>query len=121
MYDAFGAKDEAVLRQLIHADVEWNQCAGFPGGARRRGIEDVLEGVVAGNRARWTGFAAPVDTYVTEGDRVVALGHYSGTHAETGKAMRADFAHVYQVSEGQIVRFDQIVDTAPMVAAMQAE
>ena len=94
MYDAFGAKDEAVLRQLIHADVEWNQCAGFPGGARRRGIEDVLEGVVAGNRARWTGFAAPVDTYVTEGDRVSDREPENGNRRRDGETVHEYRQHI---------------------------
>ena len=31
LYDAFGRKDEARLRELLHPEVEWIQCAGFPG------------------------------------------------------------------------------------------
>ena len=121
MYTAFGAKDEAGLRELIHKDVEWNQCEGFPGGARRRGIEDMLAGVLHGNNATWTGFSAEISDYVASGDRVVAIGHYAGTHSGTGKAMRADFTHSYLVTDGQIVRFDQVADTWPMVSAAQLD
>ena len=117
MYTAMGDRDEDLLRRTLHPEVEWNQCAGFPGGARRRGVDDVLNGVFAGNRALWHDFAAPVHEFVAAGERVVALGHYSGTHSETGKAMRADFAHVYRVEGDRIVRFDQVCDTAPMVEA----
>jgi len=117
MYSAFGAGDETRLRALIDADVEWNQCEGFPGGARRRGIDDMLRGVLHGNRSTWQGFSADVDELLDAGDTVVALGRYAGTHAETGKAMRAVFAHVYRVLDGRITRFDQITDTWPMVAA----
>ena len=48
LYSAFGRKDEARLRELLAADVEWIQCAGFPGGERRQGVEEVLEKVFAG-------------------------------------------------------------------------
>ncbi len=97
MYSAFEAKDEARLRDLIDVDVTWNQCQGFPGGARRQGLEALMSAVFAGDRATWTGFAAPVEELIESGDRVVALGHDSGTHAVTGKPMRAAFAHVYRV------------------------
>ena len=53
----------------------------------------------------------------SSGDRVVALGQYEGTHAETGREMVSHFAHVYEVRDGRIARFDQIADTWPMVAA----
>lgn len=119
MYAAFGASDEAGLREVIAAEVEWNQCAGFPGGERRRGIESVLAGVLHGNKATWTGFKAPVEDYIVSGDRVVAIGYYEGVHAVTGKSMRADFTHTYRVRDGLIVRFDQVADTWPMVAAAQ--
>ena len=89
MYTAFGAGDEDGLRAVLHPDVEWNQCPGFPGGARRRGVDDVLAGVLHGNAALWEGFAAPVDELVGSGDRVVALGHYAGTHSVTRRPMRA--------------------------------
>ena len=121
MYAAFGASDEAGLRDVIDADVEWNQCAGFPGGERRRGIESVLDGVLRGNKSTWTGFKAAVSDYIASADRVVAIGYYEGVHSQTGKFMRADFTHTYRVQFGQIVRFDQVADTWPMVAAAQPQ
>ena len=120
MYAAFGRSDEAQLRQLIAADVEWNQCEGFPGGEHRRGIDSVLAGVLRGNKTTWLGFRAPIERYIASGDDVVALGHYEGVHAATGKTMRSVFAHVYRVRDARIVRFDQVADTWPMVRAMQA-
>lgn len=121
MYEAFGARDEPRLRTLIHDDVEWNQCDGFPGGARRRGLEAVIAAVFAKNRATWLGFEAKVEELLECGDRVVALGHYAGTHGETGKPMHAVFAHVYRIHQGQIIRYDQIADTWPMIAATMAD
>ena len=64
MYAAFEARDESQLRTLIDSEVEWNQCEGFPGGARRTGLDDVLASVFGGNRATWNGFAAPVTEYI---------------------------------------------------------
>ena len=121
LYEAFAAGDEATLRELLAPDVEWNQCAGFPGGAQRHGADDVLDSILRGNKTTWVGFAAPVERFVADGDTVVALGAYAGTHSETGLAMRSVFAHVYRVGGGRVVHFDQVADTWPMVAAARGE
>ena len=120
LYAAFAARDELGLRELLHPDVAWNQCEGFPGGASRRGAEDVIAGVLRGNDQRWTGFSVDVERFLVDGPHVVVLGAYAGTHAETGRRMRSVFAHVYEVDAGRVRRFDQIADTWPMVQASQA-
>ena len=119
LYEAFRSKDESRLRQLLAADVEWIQCEGFPGGGRRKGVEEVLEKVVAGLHDQWENFRVEVDEYLDAGSAVVALGHYAGTHGRTGRSMEAVFAHVYDVHDGQITRFRQFTDTAPIVNAAQ--
>lgn len=121
LYEAFEARDEAALRAVLHPDVEWHQCPGFPGGDRRSGVEQVLAKVFSGLRSEWEDFAAPVEEYLACGDHVVALGRYRGRHGRTGREMEAVFAHVYEVRAGRIVRYRQYADTWPMVAAARGE
>lgn len=120
MYAAFGRKDESELRELLHPDIEWNQCAGFPGGDRRRGVDDVLEKTFGGLRSEWDDFRAVVEEYHPAGDTVIALGRYTGVHSGTRREMSAVFAHVYDVQDGRIVRYRQFTDTQPMHVAMGA-
>ena len=117
MYDAFGRKDEARLRQLLHPDIEWIQSAGFPGGGHRRGVEAVLEKVFKGLRAEWNDWRSETEEYLDAGETVVVLGRYAGTHRGTGRSMEAVFAHVYEVQDGRITRFRQFTDTVPLVDA----
>jgi ketosteroid isomerase-like protein len=117
-YAAYRERDEDKLRSLLSATVEWNQCEGFPGGARRRGIQEVMEGILGSNEALWGGFGANVGEYLCDGETVVVLGHYSWRAPRTNDEMKAIFAHVYRVRQGMIVRFDQIVDTAVMAHAL---
>ena len=119
LYDAFGRKDEERLRAILHPEVEWIQCAGFPGGGHRRSADEVVEKVLRGLNTEWKGFQVRIDEYLDAGDAVVVLGHYAGTHSRSGKAMEAIFAHVYEVADGRIVRFRQITDTVPIVEAMR--
>ncbi len=120
LYAAFGRKDEARLRELFAPDVEWIQCAGFPGGGHRRGIDEVLDKVFGALQTTWEGWRVDVDEYLDTGRGVVVLGKYAGTHTETGRAMEAVFAHVYDVADGRITRFRQYTDTAPIVDAARA-
>ncbi len=119
MYEAFGMKDETRLRQLLHPDVEWIQCAGFPGGGHRRGQDEVLEKVFRSLRSDWNDWRVEIEEYLDAGDAVVVLGHYAGTHAATKCPMTAVFAHVYIVANGRIVRFRQFTDTHELVKAAQ--
>jgi ketosteroid isomerase-like protein len=118
MYASFAAKDADGLRAILHPEVEWIQCAGMPGGAHRHGPQDVIDNVMGGLNAEWQDFDAPIEEYIDGGDSVVALGHYTGTHRETGQSMKAVFAHVYDVKEGRITRFRQYTDTYELVKAM---
>ncbi len=119
MYEAFGMKDETRLRQLLHPDVEWIQCAGFPGGGHRRGQDEVLEKVFRSLRSDWNDWRVEIEEYLDAGDAVVVLGHYAGTHAATKRPMTAVFTHVYNVANGRIVRFRQFTDTHQLVKAAQ--
>jgi ketosteroid isomerase-like protein len=44
----------------------------------------------------------------------VVLGRYRATNRETGKALDAPFAHVWDLRGGKVVRFDQYADTAQL-------
>jgi len=118
LYAAFGAKDAEALRGLLAKDVRWTQCPGFPGGADRVGAESVIEGVMGGLNSAWRDFRVVLDRWFEAGDDVIVTGAYEGVHAETGKAMRSVFAHVYGVDGGVVTRFEQFADTWPMVEAM---
>ena len=119
LYEAFGQRDVERSRQLLHPDVEWIQCPGFPGGDHRRGAEEVLEKVFGGLHTVWDDFGLRIDEYLNAGKDVIVLGAYHGTHTETQRRMEAVFAHVYEVVDGRVTRFRQYTDTWPMVAALR--
>jgi hypothetical protein len=53
--------------------------------------------------------------FVAEGDLVVALGHYRWRVKTTGREIASEFAHVFTVSNGRIVRFQEFMDTAAFI------
>jgi uncharacterized protein len=55
-------------------------------------------------------------SYVAQGDRVVALGHYTG-RTSAGGSFDSDFVMIFTLREGRIVEFQEFLDVAQYNAA----
>ena len=111
-YLASAAADLAALRATLAPDVEWTEMAGFPLAGTYRTPGAVTAGVMESLARDWDDWAAHDDTYVTDGENVVVLARYTAVNKATGKALNVRVAHHFVVRGGQIVRFEQFVDTA---------
>jgi ketosteroid isomerase-like protein len=118
-YLASAAGDLEALRATLAPDVEWTEMAGFPLAGTYRTPTGVTSQVMERLGAEWDDWTAHDDTYVTEGEHVVVLARYTATNKATGKALDVRVAHHFTVRGGQIVRFEQFVDTAGVHAAMR--
>src|ERR1700724_1511878 len=85
-YDALGRGDVAAVLSLLDAEVEWTEAERFPYyGGTWRGPQAVVENLLVPLSNDWDGFSAKAHEFITEGDRVVSLGTYSGTFKKTGR------------------------------------
>jgi uncharacterized protein len=82
------------------------------------GPQAVLEGVFMRLAAEWEGFTVTPEEWLDAGNHVVVLGSYTGRHKESGKEVRAQFAHVWGVKHGRVVRFQQYTDTKQFADAV---
>lgn len=119
LYEAFENRDMERVRSILAPDVEWIQNDGFPGGGTHVGADTVVDKVLARFRSDWEMWEADVEDWIDGGNIVVALGVYRGVHKATGKKVAAPFAHVYDVSRGQVRRFRQYTDTRVVFEATQ--
>jgi ketosteroid isomerase-like protein len=117
-YAAMGSGDFPGALELIDGEVEWIESEGFIYSGTFRGRDAVVDGVFARIDAEWDGFKAVPDYVVGDGERAVAVGTYSGTYKETGKAFSARYAHSITARDGKIVGFEQIVDSAQVNLAL---
>ncbi len=118
VYENFKTGDIKALLKLLSEDIEWQlpEIENVPFGGKRRGHEEMGEF-----------FASLVDTqevqhfdpreFIAQGDKVVALGHYAWRVKSTGRAFGGDFAHVFTVRDGKVIRFHEYMDTAAVAAA----
>ena len=119
-YAALGRGDVPGVLALLHSDVEWTEAERFPYYAGTwHGPEAVRDNLLARLAQDWDGFSAKADDYLVEGNRVVSLGAYAGTHKRTGRSMTAPFAHLWTVRGARIGSFTMYTDTAKVLEAMQ--
>lgn len=113
VYEAFAAGDIPAVLGAMSPAMVWNEAENFPyaDGNPYQGSDAILDGVFMRLATEWEGFRASPDTFLDAGDHVVALGRYTGVLRATGKAMDAQFAHVWRLEDGRTVSFQQYTDT----------
>lgn len=111
LYRAFREKDDEAFLSVCANDLEWIQNDGFPGGATYRGATEVIEGVFKANTNNWKDFAYRIDSFLDAGSSVIVTGRYTGKHRTSGKSMNAAAAHLYDLREGKVCRFQMFADT----------
>jgi uncharacterized protein len=119
-YLASARGDLEGLRATLADDIEWTEMAGFPLAGTYRTPEGVTSGVMERLGREWDDWMVHDDTYVVDGEDVVVLARYTATNKATGKHIDVRVAHHFVVRCGQIVRFEQFVDTAKVREAMPA-
>lgn len=113
IYAAWSRGDIDGFLGALAPDVEWRFADNFIYGEVNPLIgRDALRGSsLKALQTEWEGFDGLPEEILDAGDNIVGLGHYVGTHRATGRRLRAQFAHVWTVSDGQVTRWRQYVDT----------
>jgi ketosteroid isomerase-like protein len=120
IYDAFAVGDVAAVLGAMGPDIVWREAENFPYADRNpyHGPAAVASGVFARCVGEWKGFAVQMNDLIDGGDRVVALGRYSGTNKATGRKMNPQAVHVWTIRDGKVVGFQQYIDTLDVARAM---
>ena len=120
-YNALGRGDVPAVLSLLDVQVEWTEAERFPYySGTCRSPQAVLDNVLKPLATDWAGFSAKAHEFIAEGDRVVALGTYSGTFKKTGRSFSAAFAHVWTVRGDRLASFNMHTDTAKVLEAVQS-
>ena len=113
LYAAFGRGDVPAVLGAFDAAIQWTEAEGFlyADGNPYIGPQAVAEGVFGRVVGDMDNFAVHPVNVIDGGDTVVTEGRYTGTWRATGTPLDAQFAHVWEVRDGKIVRFQQYTDT----------
>lgn len=102
-------------------DILWQESEGYIYGGLYRGLQEVYQEVFVRQATEWDDFHNHAEQFIAEGNSVVALGFYEGTHKQTQKTFRARFAHHWKLDEGKVVKFVQYIDSHPVWLATTSE
>ncbi len=123
MYQAFADGNVAGVLGPMHPEIEWNEAENFPYADKNPyvGPDGIATGVFARIADEWADFSAKPEAIHGCGDVVLAMGRYTGTYIPTVESIDAQFAHVWWLRDGKVVRFQQYADTHQVVAAVSGE
>lgn len=110
----YAASDRGDLEGMLAplaSDARWTEMAGFPYAGTYVGPDEVRAGVFVRIGTEWEGYTATVDELLDAGDTIIGLGVYAGIHRATGEHFSARVAHVWRLSDGKVVAFEQFTDT----------
>jgi uncharacterized protein len=118
LYESFKIGDIPAVLGAFDENISWTDAEGFPHGGTYIGANAILENVFINLGSEWEGFSAVPTEYVDGGDKIVALGNYSGKYVKTGKSINVPFAHVWTLAGGKITKFVQYTDTLKVSEAL---
>ncbi|MGY1632206.1 nuclear transport factor 2 family protein [Geodermatophilus sp. SYSU D01186] len=121
MYEAFAQGDVDAVMRALDDGIEWYEAEGNPWdpGHALVGPQQVLEGVFARIPESFEDFRIESRRFLRDGDTVVVEARYrSSRHRTTGKPLDVQVAHIWDVRNGKVVRFQQYVDTRRIADVM---
>ena len=119
LYDAFARGDVAAVLGAFDGQIHWMEAEGFLYADRNpyTGPQAVAEGVFQRLVTDVDGFAVAPEHFIEGADAVVVEGRYRGTMKATGVPVDAQFAHIWRLRNGKVVRFQQYTDTGQWLEA----
>jgi ketosteroid isomerase-like protein len=120
MYESFSKGDVTSVLGQMHQHIEWREAENFIYADRNPycGPQAVLEGVFMRLASEWADFKVTPEEWLDAGNHIVVLGTFSGRHKESSREVRAQFAHIWGVTHGRVVRFQQYTDTKQFADAI---
>ena len=118
LYDSFNAGDITAVLAALSDDVEWVLPSipkiPFSGAKHRKDRVAEFFGTMAEHQEPQS---FEVRGIITQGDQVVARGHYLWHVKTTGRAWEGEFSHYFTVQGGKVTRFQEYTDSAAAMAA----
>ena len=113
VYDAFLRGDITAVVAAMDEHIEWNEAehVTYWPGVPFVGPHAVLTGVFARLPHDFDNFSIEIGRMVAAGDTVLVEARYRAIAKATGKLLNAQVAHVWDLRNGKIVRFQQYTDT----------
>lgn len=123
VYAAFGQGDIAKVIGLLDENVDWyfnGRTSDIPFAGRWQGREQMMQFFqTVGETCEVLSFGP--NEIIPMGEHVLSLGHERVRVRATGRVFESDWAHLFTVKEGTVVRLREFYDTAAVAEAFRNE
>jgi uncharacterized protein len=122
VYNEFGKGNVPAVLASLSSDVEWNEAEGFPYWEEKPfvGPDAVVNGVFAKIGGEWDYWnLTGVQLHNMDNNMVLATGRYQAKYKKNGATINAQFAHVWTLKDGKVLKFQQYTDTKQVANAIQ--
>lgn len=99
------------------ANITWVATAGIPYGGTYIGKQEIINNVFAAIKQDWPQFKFEMEKLIDGGQQIIATGSYTGT-SKKGLTFTARAVHMWDLKDGKIVRYEQFIDSALLVKAL---
>ena len=113
LYDSFAKGDVPAVLGTLDPNIEWREADNSPYADHNPyiGPAAIAEGVFHRVVTDIENFTVSPRHIIGGSDIIVVEGRYTGTIRSTGRRLNAQFAHVWELRNDKIVRFQQYTDT----------
>lgn len=100
--------------------ITWKESDGGAYAGSFTGMAEIVPAIFTRITSEWDGFAAVPEYFIADEStgRVAAICNYIGTFKATGKPQNVRVVHLWTVTDGKIVAFEQVCDTAEQNKSM---
>ena len=122
LYAAFSRGDIASIIAGLTPDVDWSVTGrrqDYPLCGAWKGASEVQKFFQGVGQLQETVEFSPRE-FIADDDHVVVLGHYNWKIRKTGRTVASDWAHVFTIRGGKVVKFQEFTDTAQFAEANRA-
>ena len=121
MYHAVANGDFPAFLNSMDAAIEWNEAENFPyaDGNPYIGPNAVAAGVFGRIAADWEYWTlSDLEYHDCNPDKIIVTGRYNAKNKTTEKIIKAQFMHMWTLSNNKATRFQQYADTKQVADAM---
>jgi ketosteroid isomerase-like protein len=121
LYNDFGKGNVPGVLAALSKDVEWNEAENFPYWEEKPfvGPDAVVKGVFARIGSEWEYWnLTDLKLHNMDNNMVLATGRYKAKYKQNEAIIDAQFAHVWSLKDGKVLKFQQYTDTKQVANAI---
>ena len=122
LYNDFAKGDIPAVGAAMEANIEWNEAENFPfaDGNPYIGLDAILEGVFGRIGEEWDYWnLADLNFNEMSNNKILVTGRYKAKYKKNGAIINLQMAHLWDLKDGKITKFQQYADTKGIADAIK--